>query len=80
MKHQDIMPTNKLLINSALIMLMVGVLDFMIIKEHPSIVESKPQKDDIDDLLEEFDSLDNDDLEEAELEAELKSYILNNLI
>lgn len=72
MKHQEIMPTNKLLINSAIIMLMVGVIDYMIIRNHPSIVENKTEKEDIDDLIEAFDSLDEDDLEEAEMEEELK--------
>lgn len=56
LKHQKIMQQNKLLINSILITLIIGVIDYIIIEDHPmpldNVENDKKNKEDFDVLFE----------------------------
>ena len=59
LKHQNILPLNKLLFNSVAITLMIISLDYIIIKNHPQPFETDTEVDDIE-KKEMFDNEEND--------------------
>lgn len=72
LKHQYIMTSNKLLINSVVITLFVIVLDYILIKNHPGPMENNQEKkkikknedatftdDDIENIINNYDESQN---------------------
>lgn len=44
-KHQNSMSSDKLLTNSIVITIIVGLIDFIIIKNHPNLLETESQQE-----------------------------------
>lgn len=59
LKHQKIMTAEKLLTNSLLITIMIGILDYILISNHPTLFETKNLNSD----KENFDKLFDEDSE-----------------
>ncbi len=75
LKHQKIMSAEKLLTNSLLITLMLGVLDYILIANHPTPFDSKSTEkesfdklfdEDSEKIIESYDVSILDDLEEED--------------
>lgn len=66
MKHQRIIPQNKILLNSLTITIIFAILDYMIIRNHPQLLNTKENKyldsdEDVDKIMEAFDSIDSEE-------------------
>ncbi len=84
MKHQKIMSQDKLLTNSIIVTLIVGIVDYMVINNHPFLFSdglnegfennSSSYDDDVDDL----DDFDYDSLNDYDLSIEKEIESLNS--
>jgi hypothetical protein len=54
LKHQQLMTPDKLLVNSVVIALMIAIIDYIIIDNHPGIFEKKQQKSNVENFKEEI--------------------------
>jgi hypothetical protein len=65
-KHQKIMSADKMLLNSVIITLLVFILDNIIIKDHPTLLEEtyKRKSKKSDDDFDEQDDISDDELDE----------------
>jgi hypothetical protein len=88
LKHQKIMSAEKLLTNSLLITLMLGVLDYILIAEHPAPFDSKHNStekesfdklfdEDSEKIIESYDVSILDDLEEDNNDYDMLNININ---
>ena len=69
LKHQKVMTSDKILINSVAIVIFIGIFDYVLIRNHPSLFEQMPNEnfeetvseDDIDDIINSYESSHHED-------------------